>query len=122
MQKKSNKSSQKIATWKKNFDEARKLINQARQSIEQTLSDIEVSMMSGEVDIQDHIIDASIWNDIGGFFITRGMPSDAELTYRRMFSTEIAVENKQGKPARARGFKKSLRTSVIALTAGNVEE
>ena len=95
MQNKTIDSSQKVATWKKNFDDARKLINQARQTIEHTLNDIDASMISGEVDIREHAIDASIWNDIGGFFVTRGMPSDAELLYKRMLDTEIAVENKQ---------------------------
>ena len=51
------------------------------------LSRIDEAIMIGIIDIKENVIDKSVWNDIGIYYINNGLFRQAEFVYRKMLET-----------------------------------
>jgi hypothetical protein len=77
---------------------ARDMLNQAvTTNIENALKEIDDAIEQRIIDISNNILDKSIWNDIGGFCLEKGLFQQAELIYRKMLETIQKQEQKIGK-------------------------
>jgi len=71
------------------------LLNHAiTTNLENTLRRIDEAMLEGTLDIRDHVIDKSIWGELGNFCFLNGLYRQAQLTYGRMLETITKWEEK----------------------------
>jgi tetratricopeptide (TPR) repeat protein len=79
--------SQEIARWENKILQIRNSIIQSARDMGILLQDIEQTMLTGTVNIEDHIVDDSIWNALGLFFVNRRDYSASETVYRHMLES-----------------------------------
>jgi len=68
----------------------------ARKRIDTCLRDKTTKVLAEGPSLKDGDLDASVWNDLGLFFLRNRMWGDAELVYRHMLKTAFEVENRWG--------------------------
>jgi len=67
-------------------------IKRTVSDIEKVLEEIRVSALNGVINIQDNVIDKSVWNDLGIYCLETGLFGQAEHVYDRMLQTIIDYE------------------------------
>jgi tetratricopeptide (TPR) repeat protein len=89
-------------------------------NIENALKRIDEGVDSGAIDIRENITGYSIWNEIGGLCLSKGLFQQAELTYRKMLET-IDRQEKRIKTPLHRGL--AFQNLGLALySQGKIDE
>jgi len=71
-------------------------IFEVRKRIDACLRDKATRVLAEGPSSKDNDLNASVWNDLGLFFLHNRMWGDAELVYRHMLETAIKVEDRWG--------------------------
>lgn len=72
-------------------------LNDVLLSIDTLLKDIEEAVLREDLDIEQHIFDKSIWNNIGLYGLRKKLPEVAETVFRAMLETIKKYEKKKDK-------------------------
>ena len=60
--------------------------------VKKVLEEIDIAVFSGIINIQDNVIDKSVWNDVGIYCLNNEFYHVSELVYRRMLDTIVKYE------------------------------